>query len=338
MAGSISNSEMEIFQQAVLGRERPLTGSSEKNPVPVMTGLCGLGISLTIYLAALSAFSEAGLLCSLVGSDCLGAVHSAFGRTLGFSVASLGLGYFTFQLILTMLIARSTARAALLSQVQLLCAFGAMGASLFFAYVLRFILQQGCVACYGVHAINAAVLALSLFRHLRSGGRAADFFPALLRRRRELVYGLAVPILLAANVTLLAGFLETQALLQREQAKIRNNLEYYRHLYQTSRVHSFDVAPGDLVIGEPAIALHEVVLFYKQGCAHCRAAKERLTELVQKHDTAVYLLMKDAERVSPATLQELQVHQVPAIFIDGRFAEGWQVDGFLDPFVEDCGC
>lgn len=302
----------------------------------MMAGLCGLGLALTGYLAALSAFSEAGRLCDLVGSDCLSAVHSEYGRVFGFSVASLGLGYFTFQLMLAIQIARRAPAAALLSQVQLLGAFAATGASLFFAYVLRFVLQQSCIACYGVHAVNAAALGLCLVRRLGKVQEPVGIFSGLFRRR--LGSALAIPILLAADITLSAGFLETKVLFQSEQRKIRNNLEYYRHLYQSSPLHSFTVAPADLVIGEPAIALHQIILLHKEGCVHCRAAKEKLADIVRKHDRAVYLVIKEASGISPSTLQGLQVQQVPAVFIDGRFAEGWQAPGFLETFTDDCGC
>jgi uncharacterized membrane protein/glutaredoxin len=313
---------------------------SQKIFSSMMTGLFGLGLAFTLYLSALSTFTEAGLLCDLMGSDCLGAIHSAYGRVMGLSVASLGLGYFTFQMVLlaAVRVMQHTPGAAFLAKVQTLGATAAMGVSLFFVYVLQFVLDQGCVACYGVHAVNAAVLALCLVRHLGERETRSGFFPGFLPFRLELASALAIPLLLAANVTLAAGFLESKILIQGEQKKIRDNLDYYRYLHHSSTHHSFTVAQDDAVIGEPAIALHQIVLLHKDGCGHCRAAKEKLTEIVQRYDRAVYLVVREVSRMAPSELERLQVRQVPAVFVDGRFAEGWQVPGFLDAFTLDCGC
>lgn len=317
--------------------ERGMGIPSERIFIAAMLTLCGLGLVLTTYLASLSAFSGAGRLCDLIGSDCLGAVHSAYGRVFGFSVASFGIGYFAFQFILAIFIARRTPTFALLSEVQLLAAFLAAGSSLFFVYVLQFVLHQSCIGCYGVHAVNAAALALCLVRrfHVREAGR---LFSDLFRRPLQVAAVLAVPILVAANVMLSASLLETKILYRGEQQKIQNNLEYYQYLYKASPVHDFTIEPGDLLLGEPAIALHEIVLFHKEGCGHCRKAKEQLSELVRKYDSAVYLVIKEVSRLSPSVLEKLQVRQVPAVFVDGRFAEGWQLPGFLDTFAKDCGC
>jgi uncharacterized membrane protein len=304
----------------------------------ILWGLFGLGLVLTTYLASLSAFTDLGRLCSVVGSDCLGAVHSAYGRVFGFSVASFGIGYFAFQLILVVLLSRRTPIAALLSETQLLGAFLAAGVSLFFLYVLRFVLVQDCIGCYGVHAVNAAALALCLVRRFHMLKGPGRLFSGLLRRPLKLGPALAIPILISLNVTLFASLLEMKALYKREQGKIQNNLEYYRYLYKASPLHSFNLESGDLLLGEPAIALHEIVLFYKEGCGHCRAAREKLAELVRKHDSAVYLVVREVSRMSPSALENLQVRQVPAVFIDGRLAEGWQLPGFLETFAKDCGC
>ena len=304
----------------------------------VFAGLNVLGWGLSAYLAALSAYSEAGRLCDLLGGDCLGAVHSEYGRIFGLSLASIGLGYFTFQLTLTILLIRR--RSPIMEElegVQLLGAAAALSASLYFAYVLRFVLRQDCIACYGVHAINAAVFTLCLMRHFRT--RRNLFLPSFQRLRIHVLKpALVLPLLLASNAVLAAGFLETNLLLHKEQEKIQANLDYYRYRHQSARFVNFAISPGDAVVGEPGMGLHQIVLLHKEGCSHCRRAKELLSDIVRKNNKTVYLVVKETSRLSGPALEEAGVRHVPAVFVDGRHAEGWQVPGFLEQFTEDCRC
>jgi len=62
--------------------------------------LNGIGTLFCSYLLYLTFSGKAGHFCELFGTDCLSAIHSKYGRFLNFSSASLGLGYFTFQLLL----------------------------------------------------------------------------------------------------------------------------------------------------------------------------------------------------------------------------------------------
>ncbi len=302
----------------------------------LLKGLNILGWMLSAYLAALSAWSEAGRLCDLFGGDCLGAVHSEYGRLFGLSLASIGLGYFTFQWSITIFIGRRRETGSLES-LQLICAAMALSASLYFAYVLRFVIRQECLGCYGVHAVNAAIFAVCLIRLFRT--RENPFLASLQRLRMSgLKPALLLPILLATNVVMAAGLLETKVFLFKEQAKLQENLDYYRYRHQSAQFINFAVSPGDMVIGEPGIGMHQIVLLHKEGCGHCRQARERLSDIVRKHDRAVYLVVKETSSLGHAALEEMQVRHVPAVFVDGRHAEGWQVPGFLDQFTKDCGC
>ena len=67
-------------------------------------------------------------------------------------------------------------------------------------------------------------------------------------------------------------------------------------------------------------------------------AKEKLTAMVEKHEMSVYLVIKNVRSMSAGNLIDLNVTSFPAVFIDGKLAQGWEVPGFLDPFLEDCGC
>ena len=304
---------------------------------PLRTVLLILGAALCMYLTVISAHSDAGKLCGLFGGDCLGAVHSEYGRLFGNSVSSIGLGYFTFQLVLTVFMVLVGPFGPVLLRIQTMAAALALVVSLYFAYVLRFILQQACIACYVVHVVNAVVFALCLkglcgvLAAERLAHRSPWVYPGL-------VSALAVSVLFASNATLAASLMETRTVLQTEQKKTRNNLEYSRFLHQSSPMNIFEVLPGDTIVGEPEKAKHQIVLLYKEGCLYCRNAKERLVDIVRKNEAAVYLLMRETGRIPPTTLEAMRLRQVPAVFIDGRYAEGWQVPGFLEFFTRDCGC
>ena len=292
-------------------------------------GLCGLGMIFCFYLASLSFGPTAGdHLCRLLGGDCSGAVTSAHGRIFGFSLAALGLGYFTFQMVLTVSAIQCGPASILAFQARRAMAAGALVASLYYAYLLLFVMPRGCTACFGVHLINAALFGACLIRPnpgctAPSRGTAAPLFLAAW---------------LATTVTLGVALADSRSQLADTRKTIEGDLDYYRYRHQASPAHRFEPSPTDTVVGEPAIALHQIVLFYKDGCSHCKEARKRLSRAVHRHDTAVYLLLKETGRMDTALLQRYGIEGVPAVFIDGRRARGWQVPGFLAPFVEDCGC
>jgi glutaredoxin len=215
-----------------------------------------------------------------------------------------------------------------------------IGSTVSIAYLhqLLFRMEQHCVACYSVHLINALILTLTAvasIRLLRSRPRPVRGFSKT--SRRFLRYGV-VAILLAVNTVMTVHTLETRSALAALRSEAGKDLAYYQYLHDRSPAHDLVVSPGDTVVGEPAIAVHQIVCFYKDGCSHCRDAKKRLTEIVRGHDTAVYLVMKNVASITEDRLRDYEVKRVPAVFIDGRRARGWQVTGFLDRYVEDCGC
>jgi len=59
-----------------------------------LLGCYALGCLTCAYLTVLSFSAEAGYLCELAGTDCVGVIGSDYGRILGLSVATLGLGFF----------------------------------------------------------------------------------------------------------------------------------------------------------------------------------------------------------------------------------------------------
>lgn len=112
----------------------------------------------------------------------------------------------------------------------------------------------------------------------------------------------------------------------------------YLHRHQQAEVHVFHVEAEDRVVGERGVAIHQIVLICDRHRHECQSARETLISLVQQHDRAVYLILKNRKNLSEEHLRKLNLGTAPVVYIDGRRAEGWEVPGFLEYFAEDCGC
>jgi uncharacterized membrane protein/glutaredoxin len=290
-------------------------------------------------LTLLSFSTDAGYFCELVGTDCVSVIGSDHGKVLGLSIATLGLGFFLGQAVL-LIAARN--RSAGPAVNYLLLAAGAAGLlfSGYLIYVMRVVLGQDCLACYGGHAANACALTCLVVRSIRLGPNERRINPRWAAQDGPLPAFIALSILSATTVIFGLNWLEARHHLSAERARLRDNLEYYRYLYESAQPLQLRVEAGDTVVGERAVAPHQIVLFYKRGCVHCQAAREKLTAVVQRHENAVHLIVKDVQRLPDAEHTRLknQTAQLPAVFINGKHAAGWEVPGFLERFTQDCGC
>ena len=305
----------------------------------VLLGCYALGCLTCAYLTLLSFNAEAGYFCELAGSDCVGVIGSDYGRILGLSVATLGLGFFLGQAVLVAIAGiRSAARAV----TYLLLGTGATGLvfSGYLIYAMRVALGQDCLACYGAHAANAAALACLVARIIRIKRQE----PLVCRQSAAPAGGLrtlmALSMLSAAAVIFGLNWLEARHQLVVERARLRENLQYYSYLYETAPRLELQAQAGDAVVGERAVAPHQIVLMYKHGCSHCRAAEEKLTTIVKRHENAVHLILKDVQRLTEIEFAHLQdqTAKLPAVFVNGKHAAGWDAPGFLERFTLDCGC
>jgi glutaredoxin len=150
------------------------------------------------------------------------------------------------------------------------------------------------------------------------------------------VYGL--PLLLALTIFFGINLFAAQKQLVAEQKKLNTNLNYFQYLYRNSPLHPIAITAKDQVVGDPEVAIHQIVLVYKDGCRHCLAAKEKLAEEVQNYPEGVYLVLKNFRNFSSVELDRLGISRAPTVFINGKIAEGWDVPGFLDEFTDGCGC
>ena len=300
--------------------------------------LCSLGILLCTYLVYLSVNTDAGHFCELFGSDCTSVIRSDFGQLGEISVASLGLGYFVFHFSFLLALKNKIIRSHAGNVCT--CGFGLIGLafSIYCIYILAAVLKLTCIACYAVHAVNLLLFGVYVLLFYRISPPSENNRPHPSVRETGMVRIGAFSLLLAINFILAANLLDTRQQLSVERHKTVNNLLYYRFLYDTAKPNHFTIEPQDSVFGEKGIAVHQIILLFKDGCLYCKKAKEKLTATVEKHELSVYLVLKNASSMSPVKLKDLNVARLPAVFIDGKLAEGWELPGFLDPFLEDCGC
>jgi uncharacterized membrane protein/glutaredoxin len=301
--------------------------------------LIGCGISSCLYLNFLSYFSEAGRFCEIFGTNCSAVVHSRYGSLGGIPTASLGLSYFIFHLSVLVGFNRSrTDNPEIITVAGFLLSVIGLASSLYFVYLLKTVLNQSCLACYGVHFINAVLFVQYLIlvirdRRLLSRHRLV----ASYLQPKTIVVG-AFSLLVSLNVVLGANLLETKYQLASEREKLHENLQYYKYLYNKSENHEFEIVPSDILFGEKGVAIHQIVMLYKDSCNHCRLAREKLSHIVNQNDMAVYLVLKNVEGFTLHQLKKLGVTKAPAVFIDGKMAVGWEIPGFLNEFTNDCGC
>jgi uncharacterized membrane protein/glutaredoxin len=305
----------------------------------VLFGCYAVGCLTCAYLTVLSFSADAGHFCELAGTDCVAVIRSNHGRILGLSIATLGLGFFFGQAVLLVIAGNRSAAPAV---PYLLLGAGATGLlfSGYLIYVMRVALGQDCLACYGAHTANAAASACLVARVIQMRRKEPQANRQSAAQAGGLRARIALSILSAAVVIFGLNWMEARHQLSMERARLKENLDYYSYRYETAQRLELRVQAGDAVVGERAVAPHQIVLFYKHGCGHCQAAREKLTAVVKRHENAVHLILKDVQRltdVERARLKE-QISKLPAVFVNGKHADGWEVPGFLDRFTLDCGC
>ncbi len=300
---------------------------------PALLVLLLAGLLLCLFLSSFAFGDAAEKACALVGSSCREITSSPYGSLFGLPVSFLGAGYFVVQLTLFLQFALLPDCRDLLRRFQQLFAGLALLASILYGYLLFFVLDGFCVGCLGVHGVNLALFLLLCRHRFPSPGEDGRACP-----RRQ-----ALPLLLVALLTgtiailgLLLG--QSRFLLQAEWARTRESLSYARYMYEQAPRHVFGVESTDLVIGNPEKAVHQIVLLYKEGCRHCAAAREKLSAVVRQNPSAVFLLLRDIRHMQEEEKTKRGIDKVPQVFVNGKRAEGWELDGFLVPFTEECGC
>ena len=297
-----------------------------------LTVLYLTGSLVCIYLVYLSIAGGADFMCQVFQTDCLGVIRSDYSTLAGMSVSSLGFGYF---LVLLLLIIFSGVHP-FIPFIAVLLNIAGVFASIYFLYVLNIFLSVGCSWCYGVHGVNLIALSVIFTGWKQSGNKGKKNAQNQKNPGNPMV--LILFCLVFVSSVLGVNLFETHHALTIEKQKLSNNLFYHQYHFDEQIKHEFIIDPGDNVIGEKAIALHQIVLIYRDGCSSCKQSKEKLSALVKDHGMAIYLLLKNVDTLPKTLLEVLNITHVPVVFIDGKQADGWELPGFMDPFVEDCGC
>ena len=187
------------------------------------------------------------------------------------------------------------------------------------------------------HAGSMKQLAARVVRMRRNELRANRQKAAPAGGLRALV---ALSILSAASVIFGLNWMEARHQLSMERARLKENLDYYSYRYESAQRLQLQADAGDTIVGERAVAPHQIILFYKQSGGHCQAAREKMTAVVKRHENAVHLILKDVQRLTDVerNLLKEQISKLPSVFVYGKHAAGWEVPGFLERFTLDCGC
>lgn len=297
--------------------------------------LYGTGAVLCLYILVLGSGPSDSGFCELFKSDCASVLQSEFAAWSGFPVASFGLGYFVMQfaLVAAGFLQRRDGRGHHWTVVFANNLIGA-AAGLYFIYLLTTVLKEFCLLCSAVHLVNFLALAIAGRHILLHKGR-----PEPRKIAASLTVGpVSFALLLSLVVFLGANLHATRNELVNEKKNLGENLGFSEYQYRNSPYRQFAWGPDEEIVGDRRRAVHEIVLFYKDGCKHCKKAREKLVGLVQKYPREVYLVLKNTKEVPPELLKELQIDRVPEVFINGKRAAGWDIPGFLDKYTEDCDC
>ena len=142
----------------------------------------------------------------------------------------------------------------------------------------------------------------------------------------------------AAVITLNQNLFATEKQLSLEHKQLSTDLNYYNYLYAKSKKHDFAIGADDEVFWKKGLAFHGIVLIVKDNCDHCRRAEAKLIMASLDHADTVYLIIKNQNTISESKLEEFGITCTPAVFINGKKADGWETSGFLERFTKDCGC
>lgn len=155
-------------------------------------------------------------------------------------------------------------------------------------------------------------------------------------RNREWQFGFRLFCVMAVCGAFI--FVAADAVFSQDNPAGSDRLVFFRDLYHEAKEHAFVIEPDDQIFGDRGVAVHQIVFIYDDDCPPCEAAVEKLISVVHKYERSVYLILKHRKYIPEPLLKQLHLLRMPVVFIDGKFAEGWDFPGFLQPFVEDCGC
>ena len=305
---------------------------SSRRSAQLLLILYTIGLLASVVLIAGSVGHPAfGRVCELTGADCAAVTSSEWGSVFGVSWASLGLAWFAAMLALRLigLLGFISVPERLLRVVHL----GALVIALYLSGLMFSGVTGVCSLCLLVHAVNVlATLILFMWRvALDTANHDKISRPAWVPL--QLVVCLFLLVLCAANWWL------TTLNLNATNERIVGNLQYWQFLHRQQPKHSFIPKEGDEAFDLDGEGFHQIVLIYKDGCQHCKRAKEYLGNLARNNSDTVYVIFKNINSLSVARLHEIGVKGAPAVFLNGRLAEGWEVSGFFREVLGDeCDC
>lgn len=138
--------------------------------IVALLALCGAGVATELTLLHAKQILQPGFRSFCSWSDtfnCDVVAQSRWAELLGIPIASLGLLYYLFIALLSALAFRKTAALQGIASLIFILTGASLLYSVFLAYISSAVIQTICILCSGLHAVNAAMFAVS-WVYLRS--------------------------------------------------------------------------------------------------------------------------------------------------------------------------
>lgn len=195
-------------------------------------------------------------------------------------VATLGMGYFAFIGLWYLLVGPPTFNRRWYHLLIVFAVLWGLTSSINFIRIMAVVLEQWCLGCMGVHAINAVLVILTL---LAWPWRPAAQ-PRLPHPRGRLVLAATIAggLAMLVHVTTVMAYVSGGHVRTMMEAyrEVVDDPEYILWNYRRQPTVDLPIRPGDPLIGN-ADAPYTVVVFSDFRCPRCEEAYQRLRELAR---------------------------------------------------------
>lgn len=285
-----------------------------------------IAFSACIYLLIIHLNFSGDFFCPLFGGNCSLVINSTYGSILSFPVATIGLSYFSTMIYLSLfqllkfnnVVSYTTIYLNLLASII----------SIIFIATMIFVLKENCTICNIIHTINFINLTLAFKIH-----KSYSFeYSSKNNYRRTLIIALAIGV----NIFLLSNLIESKFKIKSLIDSKQRTVDFYNSQYQKSPYIDFEINDDDIVYAQNGHGLHTITIIYKKSCKHCQRAIEILKKFTISNQDTFALILKNYDSIQTSLKKKLDIKKVPAIYIDGKYTDGWESSDFMNNFT-DCG-
>jgi protein-disulfide isomerase/uncharacterized membrane protein len=258
----------------------------------LILAIAGWTLSLLLFQSVSSPSTSSGLLDAFCGPaagqstwDCQSVLRSKWGYAFGefkMPVSALGMSYFAFVGLWYLLIGPVTPQRRPYHVIITLVILLGMWESARYTLIMAFELQRWCAACLATHAINTALLTITI----AAWPWKTPPYPQRPHPTGRLALATTTACLLAAF-----AHLATTALgitggrlgqFARSYREIVDDPEYILWNHRREVVADLNLRPDEVYAGNPD-ADHTIVVFSDFQCTACKKAHDALADLLRKY-------------------------------------------------------